>query len=95
VGLIGEHQREYGLTMGDHRSKVRSRKDTSTLFRTINFFDFIRRAYRNSTWKSLAFRVIFRYFQKFAKKLLLTSSCLSVCLSARNISASRGRILIF
>ena len=79
MGLIGENQREYGLRTGDHNSKVCCRKDTSTLFRTINLFDFRRRAYRNSTWKSLAFRVIFRYYQKFAKKLFLTSPCLSVC----------------
>jgi hypothetical protein len=53
VGLIGENQREYGLRTGDHDSQVCSRKDTSMLSRTINFFDYSRRAYRNSTWKSV------------------------------------------
>jgi hypothetical protein len=53
VGLIGENQREYGLRTGDYESQMCSRKDTSILFRTISLFYFIRRAYRNSTWKSV------------------------------------------
>ena len=53
VGLIGENQRECGLRRGDHESQVCSRKHTSILFRTIKFFDFSRRAYRKSTWKSV------------------------------------------
>ena len=95
MGLIGESKHEYVLRTGDQKSKVCCRKNTSILFRTINLFDFSRKAYRKSMWKSLAFRVIFRYSQEFAKKLLLTSPCLSVRLPTRNISVSRGRILIF
>jgi hypothetical protein len=54
VGLIGENQRENGLRAGDDESQGCSRKCTSTLFRTITLFDFSRRAYRHSTWESLA-----------------------------------------
>ena len=51
--LIGESQHEYGLRTGDHDSQECIRKDTSTLSRTFNMFDCGRRAFRNSTWKSL------------------------------------------
>jgi hypothetical protein len=46
--MIGENQRECGLRTEDHDSKVWRRE-------TINFFDFSRRTYRNSTCKSLSF----------------------------------------
>jgi len=53
VGLIGENQHEYGLRTGDHDSQECIGKDTSILSRTFNLFDFVRRAFRNSTWMSL------------------------------------------
>jgi hypothetical protein len=58
VGMIGENQRECGLRTEHHKSKVCSRKDTSVQFKPMSLFDFSRKAYRNSTWKSVAFRVI-------------------------------------
>ena len=51
--LIGENQHEYGLRTGDHDSQEFIRKGTSILSRTFNLFDFGRRAFRNSTWRSL------------------------------------------
>jgi hypothetical protein len=74
-------QREYGLRTGDHESQGWSRKDMSTLFRTINLFDFGRRAYRNSTWKSLQFSIIFTCFHKYAKSIF--KLVMSVCKSVR------------
>jgi len=94
VGLIGENQREFGLRTGDHESQMCRRKDTSTLFRKINFFDFIRRAYRNSTWKPVI-QYNFWLLSQICEKLLITSSCLPVRLSAWNISGPSIRILVF
>lgn len=53
MGFIAENQREYCLRKGDHNSQKCSKKDTSVLSRTFNLFDFGRRAFRNSTWRSL------------------------------------------
>jgi hypothetical protein len=65
-----------GLRTGDHESQVCSRKYTSILFRTINVFDFIRRAYRNSTWKSVIqynFLVAFTNLRKATCNIMFTS----------------------
>jgi len=53
VELIGESQHEYGLRTGDHDSQECIRKDTSIPSRTFNLFDFGRRTFRHSTWRSL------------------------------------------